>query len=295
MILVTGATGLVGSRFVELHENKDELLTPSVSEMDITSKESVSNYLEDKDIEIVINFAAYTNLNEAENQRGDFDGSCWKLNTGAVQNLISKLPSGIHFIQVSTDNVFPGSKENPGPYSEDDIAEIDSNKLVWYGFTKAEAERAVLKKYGRRATILRTIYPFRSHYDLKLDYVRKPLSLFDQGSLYPMFSDQQVSATFIDEFCLALEKIIELDKRGIFHASSSDLTSPHELVTYLLEKARGVKDVVMPSSLDEFLKTVDNPVRYPKYGGLRVEKTENELGIKFGTWRQMVDEFISQI
>ena len=73
------------------------------------------------------------------------------------------------------------------------------------------------------------------------------------------------------------------------------MTSPHELVTYLLEKARGVKDVVMPSSLDEFLKTVDNPVRYPKYGGLRVEKTENELGIKFGTWRQMVDEFISQI
>lgn len=294
-ILITGATGLVGSRFVELHKNKNELLTPKVDEMDLTSKRSVERYLYKSNPDVIINFAAYTDVNGAENQREDRNSDCWKINVVGVQNLISKIPDSTHFIQISTDNVFPGSKENPGPYKEDDIPEDNSDKLVWYGYTKAEAEREIIKKIGSSAAILRIIYPFRAHFAEKLDYVRKPLALFDQGKLYPMFSDQQISVTFIDEVCMALEKIIKLKKKGIFHACSSDATTPFELVSYLLEEVRGVKNAVKPSSLDEFLKTVDNPVRYPKYGGLSVEETEKELGIKFGTWKQMVNKFISQI
>ncbi len=289
-ILVTGSTGLVGSRFVELHENKDELLTPTSSEMDVTEKESAEGYMRGKDIRMVVNFAAHTNLNAAEEERGK-KGACWRLNVDGVENLISALPSGTHFIQISTDNVFSGSKEKPGPYNEDDIPEVNSDKLTWYGFTKAEAEREILSRLKRKSTILRIIYPFRSHYDRKLDYVRKPLYLFDQGKLYPMFMDQQVSVIFIDKACQALERIIELKRFGIFHASSSNTTTPFELFSYLLEKTKGVKNVIKKSSIDN----VGNPVRYPKFGGLKVEKTEKELGIKFGTWRQMVDEFISQI
>lgn len=294
-ILVTGASGLVGSRFVELHKDKRDLLTPDLNEMDITSKKSVEEYVKKNNPYVVINFAAYTDVGKAEEERGDESGLCWKLNVVGVQNLISVLPLSASFVQISTDNVFPGSKENPGPYSEDAIPGKDSDKLTWYGFTKAEGEREVIEKMKGRFSILRLIYPFRAHYDLKLDYIRKPLSLFDQGKLYPMFIDQQVSVTFVDKICLALEKIIELNKKGVFHASSSDTTTPFELVSYVLEKSKRLKDIVKPSSLDEFLKTVDNPVRYPKYGGLKVEKTEKELGIKFGTWRQMVDEFIYQL
>lgn len=128
-----------------------------------------------------------------------------------------------------------------------------------------------------------------------MDFLRKPLSLFDQGKLYPMFKDQQISTSFIDSVAEALEKIIEGNKKGIFHASSEDVGTPFEIISYLIEKARGVKNAVKSSSLTEFVKTVDNPVRYPKFGGLSVAKTEKELGIKFGTWREIVDRFIDQI
>ena len=294
-ILITGATGLVGSRFVELNEKKEELLTPSLEELDIVSDESVKKYLSFNNPDIIINFAAHTNLNEAETQRDDKDASCYKVNVVGVENIINNLSIETRFIQISSDQGFTGTSDNPGPYDEDSIPESDSKKIGWYAFTKAEAERKVVEKLGNKATILRLIYPFRSKYDDKLDFLRKPLSLYDQGKLYPMFSDQQISVVFIDDVCKTVEKIVDLDKCGIFHSSSSDTGSPFEIVSYMLEKTRGVTDAVIASSLDEFLKTVDNPVRYPKFGGLKVEKTENELGIKFGSWREMVDNFVSQL
>lgn len=286
-ILVMGATGLVGSRFVELHKNKGELLTPDANQMDIASLESVEKYFTHNNPEVVINFAAYTNVSEAENQRSDKTGRCSRINVQGVENLLRLLPPNCHFIQISTDMVFPGSKEHPGSYDETSKPETNADKVTWYGFTKAEGER-VVQQSGKQATILRIIYPFRSHYSLKLDYVRKPLSLFDEGKLYPMFTDQQISVTYIDDACQALEKIIDLKKIGIFHAGSSDTTTPFELVSYLLEKTRGVKGVVKPSLLP-------NSIRYPKYGGLKIERTGKELGIKFKTWREMVDEFIKQL
>lgn len=275
-ILVTGASGLVGSRFVELHKNKDELLLPDHKELDIIQKN-----LNLQNADVVINFAAYTNVGEGENQRNDKTGDCWKINVEGVKNLLGNITPNTFFIQISTDMVFSGSS---GPYSENDLPETDSNKLTWYGFCKAEAERL-----AKDHTILRLIYPVRAKFDKKLDYLRKPLSLYDQGKLYPMFTDQQVSFAFIDEVCLTLEKIIEKRLKGIFHAGSSDTTNPFELYSYLLEKARGVKNVVKPAKLSDFLKTVSNPVRYSILGGLKVEKTEEKLGIKFSSWREIID------
>jgi dTDP-4-dehydrorhamnose reductase len=94
----------------------------------------------------------------------------------------------------------------------------------------------------------------------------------------------------VDEVAIALEKIIDGGFNGIFHAGSRDTSTPFELVSYMIEKARGKKDAVKEVSIDDFLKGVDNPVRYPKYGGLKVENTERRLGIKFSSWREIVDK-----
>lgn len=273
-ILVTGASGLVGSRFAELSKYRDSLILPDERIMDITKSD-----LDLRNADVVVNFAAYTNVTEGENQRGDKSGLCWQLNVEGVRNLLNNLKPGAFFIQISTDMVFSGTS---GPYGETDTPEEDSNKVTWYGYTKAEGER-LCKKH----TILRLIYPVRAKFDQKLDYLRKPLKLFDEGKLYPIFNDQQISISFIDEIAKALDLIIEKKAKGVFHASSSDLTTPFELISYLIKQARGVDNVVQPSSLAE-------SVRYPKYGGLKVERTEQALGIKFSTWRGIVDKLIVQ-
>ena len=295
-ILVTGATGLVGSRFVELLSSKYEFITPLYPEFDLTNKESIEKVFSARTPDVVVHLAAYTNVSQAENQKDNKEGDCWKINVEGTRNLVSFInPKKTHLIHISTDYVFPGSKENPGPYPEDTIPESDSNKVTWYGFSKTEAEREVNKVLGEDRTILRIIYPVRAKYDLKADYLRKPLSLFDQGKLYPMFTDQQVNISFIDEVSNVLDKIITNKLHGTFHCCSRDLTTPFDLITYLIEKARGVKNAVKPTNLDEFIKnTNSSEVRYPKFGGLLTKKTQETLGIKFSSSREIIDKLVKQ-
>ena len=298
LILVTGSEGLVGSRFVEISQRKNFLHLPKEIELDITDKSEIKAVIESYNFSAVVNFAAFTDVGKAENEKDNKKGDCWQVNVEGVRNFAEAIKphkERIHFVQVSTDMVFSGSSEDPGAYEESHPPEADSSKLTWYGFTKSEAERIVSEVLGNSGTILRLIYPVRSNFEPKLDYLRKPLKLYDEGKLYPMFSDQQISVTFIDEACRALDKIIIEGHKGIFHASSSDTTTPYELISYLVEKVRGVKDVVKTASLEEHLnKTGSSIYRYPKFGGLKVDETENKLGIKFSSWREIIDKLIVQ-
>lgn len=271
-ILVTGASGLVGSRFVELYPNPQDLLTPGLDEFDLANtKEYLAKYTPD----VVLNFAAYTNVSEAEKQKGDKNGPCWQINVEGTRNLVSALPANTRLIHISTDMVFSGSAADPGPYSVDHEPSTNNHELTWYGYTKAESERVV----GNRGTIVRLIYPVRAKFAEKLDYLRKPLDLFSQGKLYPLFSDQQISITYIDEACLALQKIIDQNLTGIFHMSCPDTTTPYEIITYLLQKLGKDISGIQKSSVD--------PNRYAKFGGLKPS-------FEFSTWRQVVDKLVQQ-
>ncbi len=271
-ILVTGASGLVGSRFVELYPHPRDLLTPGLDEFDLLHPDV---YLAKNIPDVVLNFAAYTNVSEAEKQRGDKNGPCWQINVEGTKNLVSALPASTHLIHISTDMVFSGSASDPGPYSSDHQPSTNNQQLTWYGYTKAEAEKII----GDRGTIVRLIYPVRAKYAAKLDYLRKPLDLFNQGKLYPLFTDQQISITFIDEACLALQKIIDQRLSGVFHMSCPDTTTPYEIITYLLQKLGKDISGVQKSSVD--------PKRYTQYGGLKPS-------FDFLPWRQIVDKLIEQ-
>lgn len=294
-IYVTGSAGLVGSRFVEMYKDKFELLTPEINELDIIDRRALEDFFASEKPNFVVHFAAHTDLNQAEKEREDRQGAVWKINVEGTRNIAEMCwKYGVKMVHISTDHVFPGSVEEPGPNEEHTETGKYSDKLTWYGFTKAEAEREVRGKLGGNFAILRLIYPARAKYGLKADYLRNILQLYDQGKLYPMFSDQQVSITFIDEACAAIAKIIQGGHAGIFHASSSDVGTPYRIASYLIKNARGKKNSVERASLDKFLETVDNPARYPKFGGLRVKATEERLGLKYSTWREIVNKLIAQ-
>lgn len=292
-ILVLGGSGLVGSRYVELHKDKNELLTPTLEEFNFLNPKLIEKYLKDKNISAVINFAAYTDVGEAEKERGDKKGMCWKINVEGIKNLCNTVDKNIYFIQISTDMVFLGSVDDPGPYKEDHKLIEDPEKLTWYGYTKGEGER-IIAKHFKIPSILRIMYPVRAKFDQKLDYLRKLLKLYIDGNLYPLFSDQQISITFIDEACKVLNIMISDKKTGIYHCSSYDLTSPFEITNYLIEAKYRVKGAVKCISINEFLKNMFNPVRYPIFGGLKVEKSENILGVKYLGWKDIVNVLIKQ-
>jgi dTDP-4-dehydrorhamnose reductase len=286
-ILVTGSSGLVGSRFVELFPHPELLLTPDEVEFNLLDLKSLKTYISLHQPDVVINFAAFTDVGAGESQRGDKQGLCWRLNVDGVGNLVSALASqSTKLIQISTDMVFSGSDADPGPYSEDRKPEQDQSHVPWYGFTKYQGELAA----GNESSIVRFSNPVRANFPGKLDYFRKPLKLFDQEKLYPMFNDQHITISFIDEIALGLQKIIEINTPGIFHISSPDMTTPFAAISYLLAKARHATEVVTPSSV----KDLGNPVRYPEFGGLSCLATEEDLHLKFSTTHEIVEKLVLQ-
>ncbi|OGM22433.1 hypothetical protein A2863_03840 [Candidatus Woesebacteria bacterium RIFCSPHIGHO2_01_FULL_38_9b] len=298
LILVTGSEGLVGSRFLEISESKNNFHTPTQIEMDITKPSEIKAILASYDFKAIIHFAAYTDVSAAEKERGNKNGDCWLVNVEGTRNLAEAVKASekkIHFVHISTDMVFSGSKRDRGPYREDHKPERDLSKLTWYGYTKAEAEREVLNILGEQVSILRIIYPVRASYEARLDYIRLPLSLHDRNELYPLFSDQHISISFIDEVCNAIDVIIKRNLYGIYHASTTDTTTPYELISLVIEKTRGEKNKVKSIKLDEYLRKNNIPeYRYPRYGGLKVEDSETKLDFKFSTYKQVIDKLVAQ-
>ncbi len=293
-ILITGGDGLVGSHFVENYNPApgDEVISPTREQLDITNSNSVKSFFGSQNIDAIVHFAAYTDMTKAEEQRDDKNGPSWIINVEGTANLIKHASKDIYFIHFSTDSVFSGMRNNPGPYNEDHAPEDNRKLLSWYGWTKREAEmliKANLKNYA----IIRISNPARAKYDLKLDYVRKILNLFDTQKIYPMFDDQYLTLTFIDEVTKSLNILLQKRGVGIFHISSTNSFTPYTLANFLIERSRGIKDAIKSTSIQRFLK--DNPLRYPQFGGLGVKKTEKLLNLKFNTWEETVISIIKQL
>ncbi len=283
-VLVTGSTGLVGSHFVDKNVDFD-LLTPSSREFNLLDPQSIKSYLDKNKPDWIVNFAAYTDVNKSELEKGNEEGVAWQTNVVGVKNILDALKSK-KFIQISTDMVFPGSAEQPGPYKESDTPPDTNDNLTWYGWTKNRAEDLVRKSGG---AIVRIVYPITFEFDKRLDYVRSPIKRFASGKMYPMFNDQQVSVTYIAEVAQVLNKIIKDNLEGVFHVSS-DTTTPFDLIKGSLEGIGEDSESLKSSSVVEFLKTQDNPSRYPVFGGLDATETAKKLGLHFSSWKELLQK-----
>lgn len=290
-ILLTGSSGLVGSRLVELLGDRYQLLTPDEKEFNLLEKDSLKLYFEKHQPDVVVNLAAFTDVNVAEEQTGNKSSLCWRLNVDGVKSLIQSLPQKTRLVQVSTDMVFSGAEEDPGPYTEKNLLPKDGKKLTWYGWTKNRGERLAT---SANHSVLRIIYPIRLTFSDKADYLRGILNKYSQGELHPLFSDQVITLTCIDHLAKVISAIIDQGLSGIFHACSSNTTTPFELTRYTLEKLGQDSSTVKHSSLKAYLQTLDNQYRYPLLGGLNTEKSSQWTGVAYPTWQEIIDKLISQ-
>ena len=294
--LILGGSGLIGSRFIEL-VSKEKHVVPEEKELDITDAEALEDFFSKHadEFDVVINFAAYTNVDGAEKERGDETGMVWKINVIGAENIAKVAQKhGKFLINISTDFVFPGTDEDPGPYKETAKLPEKMDNIGWYGWTKNVAEKKVMEA-NPNSGIVRTSYPFyAAEYDLKTDFAKKILEIYDTGKLYPLFEDQIITPVYVDDLVFALEKLGEIKKPGVSHVVSADTATYWEFGNYLIEKARGKKDAPQKGSMKKFLEAPGRTPR-PKLGGLKTGKTQRILGMKFRSWREMVDDFVSKL
>ncbi len=292
-VLVTGAQGLVGSRFVELYKNDFELVCPTIEELNFKDKTKVTAYIEKLQPDAIVNFAAITDVRAAQAEVGNLDGNTWKTNFG-IPCLLSELANKhkIKLVQISTDLIFSGKDTADASYIEnEDLSKQDEKKISFYGLSKLAAEKYI-KENCENYCIIRITYPFRSKFT-KTDFVRNFIELYDSNKLYPMFNDNAITPTYIDEFCNVLNVVLNRNLSGVLHVCSINSTSHYEVAKYVLEKTGRDSSKLVTIPMKMFLEKITIIPR-AIYTAMDTKATQQITGISFKTWQHYVDEMLSQ-
>lgn len=248
-VLVFGGSGLVGSKFIQLNEDNYEIKAPLVTEVDILKKDQLVRLIGDFNPEVIINFAAFTNVEEAEKQKDNKAGICYLINVIGAKNVAEVAKEfNKRLIHISTEYVFDGTKSE-NPYTEAD----QPNPINWYGETKYFAEQAVLQTKAN-ALIMRICMPFSAFYELKKDVARFFLEQLRNGQEIKAITDQKITPTLVDDIADALRIFIESSRLGIYHVCSTNTTTPFEFAK-LIAGAFGLEaSLVKPIAFDEYNK-----------------------------------------
>ncbi|HKZ34858.1 MAG TPA: sugar nucleotide-binding protein [Patescibacteria group bacterium] len=236
-IIGTGLSGLVGSRIRELLQNSYDFVDFSLdSGVNILEKDNLIRRAEKEKATYLLHLAAFTDVKGAEQQKGDKEGSCYKVNVLGTRNVVAAaMKCNLRLIAISTDYVFEGN-DSEKIYTEED----SPNPQNWYGRTKYLAEEEVRSKM-KEAVIARIAFPFRTKFDIKKDFIKVILERFESDTMYPMFADQVITPTFIDDIAQAMKFLLEKKKRGVYHVVGSSFVSPHE-VAKLVAKVYGFQE-----------------------------------------------------
>jgi dTDP-4-dehydrorhamnose reductase len=285
-IYITGSAGLVASKVIEDLPKDWVLFTPEVDEVDITNYEVLQRYFADKKLDAIINFAAITDVDGAEKERGDEKGLCWRVNVNGAVNLaqLAKEKQTL-MIQISTDFVFSGRS---GPYSENSQLEKNESFFSWYALTKKEAEVRVREVYNE-SSLVRLSLPTGNFQNPK-DNLTKLKNSIEKG--YNLFADQLRTMTWIPDITEVLGLMVEnhLEEK-IFHVVTRDWASPFQFGEVIAEKLH--LGQIKPGSIWEYMKKEGIAPR-PIESTMLCEATQKELGLIFKTWQEVVNEFVKQ-
>ena len=256
-ILITGANGLLGNELVSVLKNDHSLILFSHSQLDISDSESVNKQIDSSLPDIIINSAAYTQVDACET---NYD-LAYKSNAIGPKNLANKCKQlGIPFIHISTDYVFEGNEKNNKPMKEDDKL---GPKTV-YGKTKLEGENLV-KQNCDKYFILRTAWL----YGEGKNFVKTMLNLSKKNKELKVVNDQIGSPTYAKDLAKAIKEIIDKksDKYGIYHVTNKGEVSWYEFAKKIFE-IKKIEIKINPVTSDEFPR----PAPRPHYSVLNNQK-----------------------
>lgn len=270
-ILVTGGNGQLGNEMrVVSKESRNRYIFTDVMELDITNLEAIRYMLKMERVDVVVNCAAYTNVDRAEEDEIMAD----LLNNKAAGNLaVVAKEVGATLIHVSTDYVFQGDKNTP--YKED----CETSPLGVYGRTKLAGERSI-QATGCNYLIFRTSWLYSSY---GKNFVKTMQRLTrDKNSLKVVF-DQVGTPTYAGDLAAIIYKVIEkdmLDKQRIYHFSNEGVCSWYDFAQEVCELSGNTCNIE-PCHSDEF----PSKVKRPNFSVLDKTKVKETFGAKVPYWK----------
>ncbi|MBI3620222.1 sugar nucleotide-binding protein [Candidatus Roizmanbacteria bacterium] len=254
-IAISGATGLVGSRIIELLSSDYTFIPLLTDQVEIRDRQSVHAFMTQHRFDLFLHLAAYTNVDGAETQKKIAQA----VNVVGTKNLFAEvMAKKAKFIYVSTDFVFDGTHP---PYSE----KSRPHPIGYYGKTKYDGEKAV----GKNAMIVRIAYPYRAEFGAKLDFFRSILKKIRDGQTLHMVTDSLITPTFIDDIAFSLGYLIENYRPEIFHLVGATSLSPYEAAKLIAQTWRYDRNIIQPVTYDEYFKAKAKRPRYSQIVSLK--------------------------
>lgn len=280
-ILVTGANGQLGSELRKIGFSAlDEVFYTDVAELDITDYAAVEKFVKDNEIDTIINCAAYTAVDKAEEE----PELAAKINTEAVSNLArAAAKEGCLLIHISTDYVFDGTGTKP--YSEKD----KPCPVSVYGRTKLAGEEAILKSRCFHI-IIRTAWLYSSFGN---NFVKTILRLASERTEINVVSDQVGSPTYAGDLAAAIVAIMDSEERieheGIYHYSNEGVCSWYDFAAEIV-RLSGKECRVKP------VTTADYPTKTqrPAYSVLDKSKIKKTFGIEIPEWKDALAKMMNE-
>jgi dTDP-4-dehydrorhamnose reductase len=290
MIWLVGKNGMLGSEVVELLETAGLEYCASDIEVDITDSSAIEEFVQDKPIDWVVNCAAYTAVDNAE----DNIEAAERLNIHGPGNLAATAAAiGARIIHISTDYVFGsvGEQIEPlRPLTENDPTGSESE----YGRTKLLGEQAVAEQTSRYF-IIRIAWLYGKW---GKNFVYTMLRLLEEKQQLKVVDDQVGCPTWSREVAWLIRKIIESDSAafGTYHYCGRGQVSWYGFTRHIAEYARELGLVqdparVEPCSSAEF----PTKARRPKWSVLSTAKAETTFGLTSPAWQQSLHSFLSEL
>tara|TARA_B000000609_G_C24130634_1_gene325150 strand:- start:138 stop:1025 length:888 start_codon:yes stop_codon:yes gene_type:complete len=290
-IVILGANGQLGRELAEILQNKVNLKLYKKKDLDITDFIEVEKMINYEKPEILINAAAYTSVDNAENNIN----YAYKVNSEAPQKIAEILETYKgYLIHYSTDYVYDGEKEIP-------YKEIDkTNPLNIYGKSKLEGDKKI-ERYMTNYLIIRTSWVVSRYGN---NFIKTILKLIKDNETLNIVKDQfgaPTSTYLISKITYEIIKNINSSKKidsGIYNLSPRGRTNWYQMANKILERANDY-DFLSESNKVKILPidTIDYPTKAkrPKNSLLDTNKIEKALNIELPYWESEFYETIDKI
>lgn len=276
-ILITGSNGMLGHDLQEVLKDKHDLILTTSKTLDITDEQHTIDFICDANPDIVINSAAYTDVDGCEENQD----IAYAVNGDGVRNLaLACKQVDCPLVHVSTDYVFNGKSDRP--WVEDD----EIGPISVYGKSKRKGEEAILEILDKYF-IVRTAWLYGIN---GKNFPKTMLELGKNHSEITVVYDEVGTPTYTPDLAYGISQLIESDFYGIYHLTNSGNCSWCEFARYIFEVAE--MDVkVIPVTASEFARAAPRP----SYSVL-----ENKNWVKNGfeplrSYKEAIKEYIELI
>ena len=276
-ILVTGANGQLGREMQRLSAvSPNNYLFTDVAELDITDAGAVRQAVGQNAVEVIVNCAAYTNVDRAEEDEAAAD----RINRLAVAHLArAAAAADATLIHVSTDYVFSGDANRP--YDET----CETRPLGVYGRTKLAGE-AEVEKSGCKALIIRTAWLYS---EFGNNFLKTMLRLTAERDRLTVVFDQAGTPTYAGDLARTIFEIVEsgayAGREGIYHFSNEGVCSWYDFAHAIAAGAGHTQCEIVPCHSSEYPSKVTRPA----YSVLDKSKIKATFGVKIPHWTESLD------